>query len=86
LSPTAPYRVVNIGGGNPVGLMDFIAAIETSLGKTARRRFLPMQKGDVPATWAAPDLLAALTGYIPSTSIATGVDAFVAWRKAHRPG
>ena len=86
LSPTAPYRVVNIGGGNPVGLMDFIAAIETSLGKTARRRFLPMQKGDVPATWAAPDLLAALTGYIPSTPIATGVDAFVAWRKAHRPG
>jgi len=86
LSPAAPYRVVNIGGGKPVGLMDFIAAIETSLGVPAKRRFLPMQKGDVPATWAAPDLLAALTGYVPATPIEAGVDAFVAWRKAHRSG
>jgi UDP-glucuronate 4-epimerase len=86
LSPAAPYRVVNIGGGKPAGLMDFIAAIETSLGKTVRPRFLPMQKGDVPATWAAPDLLCALTGYIPATPMSAGVDAFVAWRRTHRQG
>jgi UDP-glucuronate 4-epimerase len=86
LSPAAPYRVVNIGGGKPVGLMDFIAAIEASLGKTVKPRFLPMQKGDVPATWASADLLRELTGYVPSTPIAAGVDAFVAWRQARRPG
>ncbi len=83
LSPAAPYRVVNIGGGQPEGLMDFIAAIEASLGKPAKCNYLPMQKGDVPATWAAPDLLIALTGFAPSTPIAKGVQAFVDWRLAY---
>jgi UDP-glucuronate 4-epimerase len=79
LSPAAPYRTVNIGGGQPVGLMPFIAAIERALGRPIEKRMLPMQKGDVPATWAAPDLLRALTGYVPSTDVDAGVRAFVAW-------
>ena len=81
LSPAAPYRVVNIGGGRPVGLIDFIDAIERSLGAPVRRRFLPMQKGDVPATSASPELLNALTGYVPATGIETGVAAFVDWHR-----
>jgi UDP-glucuronate 4-epimerase len=79
LSPAAPYRVVNIGGGQPVGLMPFIDAIERALGQPIERRLLDMQKGDVPATWAAPDLLRALTGYAPTTHVETGVRAFVDW-------
>jgi UDP-glucuronate 4-epimerase len=79
LSPAAPYRVVNIGGGQPVGLLPFIAAIERALGLPIEKRMLPMQKGDVPATWAAPDLLRALTGYVPTTDVETGVRAFVEW-------
>ena len=81
LSPAAPYRVVNIGGGRPVGLIDFIDAIERSLAMPVRRRLLPMQKGDVPATSASPELLNALTGYVPSTGIEEGVAAFVAWHR-----
>ncbi len=62
LSRVAPLRVVNIGGGQPVELMDFIAAIETALGRSAHRRMLPVQPGEVPATFANADLLKALTG------------------------
>ncbi|SCM77990.1 UDP-glucuronate 5'-epimerase [uncultured Pleomorphomonas sp.] len=79
LSRQAPFRVVNIGGGQPVGLLDFIAAIEAALGKPAVRNLLPMQKGDVPQTYAAPDLLEALTGYVPQTDVPTGVKNFVEW-------
>jgi UDP-glucuronate 4-epimerase len=79
LSPAAPYRVVNIGGGQPVGLLPFIDAIERALGQPIARRMLPMQKGDVPATWASPELLRALIDYAPATDIETGVRAFVAW-------
>ena len=79
LSPAAPYRVVNIGGGQPVGLLPFIDAVERALGRPIQRRMLPMQKGDVPATWAAPDLLRALTGYVPATGVETGVARFVDW-------
>ncbi len=79
LSPAAPYRVVNIGGGRPVGLLPFIEAIERALGRPTERRLLDMQKGDVPATWAAPDLLQALTGYVPTTGVDDGVRAFVDW-------
>ena len=79
LSPAAPYRVVNIGGGQPVGLMPFIEAIERALGAPLQKRMLPMQKGDVPATFAAPDLLRRLTGYVPATDVETGVRAFVDW-------
>ncbi|MFZ2871285.1 NAD-dependent epimerase/dehydratase family protein [Zavarzinia sp.] len=79
LSPVAPFRVVNIGGGQPVPLMDFVEAIETAVGKPAIRNMLPMQKGDVTDTFAAADLLLALTGYKPATPVAEGVAAFVSW-------
>jgi UDP-glucuronate 4-epimerase len=83
LSPAAPYRVVNIGGGQPVGLLEFIDAVEEALGVPIQRRMLPMQMGDVQATWAAPDLLRRLTGYVPQTDIRTGVRAFVDWHRAY---
>jgi UDP-glucuronate 4-epimerase len=79
LSPAASFRVVNIGGGRPVGLLALIDTIEATLGVGVRRRLLPMQKGDAPATWASPDLLRALTGYAPSTPIEVGVARFFDW-------
>lgn len=79
LSRQAPFRLVNIGGGQPENLMDFVAMVEKALGQPAIRRMLPMQKGDVPRTYAAPDLLQALTGYTPSTRLEDGVKAFVDW-------
>ncbi len=79
LSPAAPWRVVNIGGGRPVRLLDYIEAMEDALGVKATRNYLPMQKGDVPATFADSALLEALTGYRPSTPVAHGVKAFVDW-------
>jgi len=84
LSPVAPWRVVNIGRGEPVKLTDFIAAIETALGRTAQRRMLPMQPGDVPLTFASADLLQALTGYRPTTPMAEGVKAFCDWFISYR--
>jgi UDP-glucuronate 4-epimerase len=83
LSPAAPYRVVNIGGGRPIGLLDFIDAVERGLGLPVRRQFLPMQKGDVPATWASPELLAKLIAYVPSTPIDVGVKAFIDWHRQY---
>ena len=74
-----PYRVVNVGGGRPVGLDDFIAVIEDILGRKALRRELPMQPGDVPATWASPDLLEKITGFRPAVPLSAGVRAFVSW-------
>ena len=70
LSAVAPWRVVNIGGGQPVELMDYVGAIEAALGRPAEKRLLPMQPGDVRETYAAPDLLRALTGYVPATPVA----------------
>lgn len=79
LSPVAPFRVVNIGNGSPVQLMDYIRAIETATGRTAICNMMPMQPGDVPATWADTTLLSTLTGYTPSTGVTEGVKAFVDW-------
>jgi UDP-glucuronate 4-epimerase len=79
LSPAAPYRVVNIGRGAPVGLLDFVEAIEHKLGKKAERRLLPMQPGDVTDTFASADLLERLTGYRPATPVEEGVGKFVEW-------
>ncbi len=79
LSPVAPWRVVNIGNGSPVALGDFIAAIETATGKTAEKNMLPMQAGDVPATWADTALLTELLGEGASTSVESGVARFVDW-------
>jgi UDP-glucuronate 4-epimerase len=84
LSRQAPFRVVNIGGGQPVGLMDFIETIEKVMDRTARKRLLPMQQGDVPRTYASPDLLVALTGDKPEIGLEEGVKAFVDWYVDHR--
>lgn len=79
LSPVAPFRVVNIGGSAPTRLMDFIAAIETACGREAQKLMLPMQPGDVPATWADTGLLGDLTGHVPKVEVGEGVRRFVAW-------
>ncbi|MCO6187654.1 GDP-mannose 4,6-dehydratase [Rhizobium sp. L1K21] len=79
LSPVAPWRVVNIGNSNSVQLTEYISAIEAATGRKAERNLMPMQAGDVPATWADASLLKSLTGYAPQTSIEQGVKAFVDW-------
>ncbi len=83
LSPVAPFRVVNIGQGEPVKLMQYIEEIERALGKKAIKNMLPMQPGDVPATEASSKLLELLTGYAPSTPVSVGVPAFVSWYQEH---
>lgn len=86
LSPVAPHRVVNIGNNDAVQLTDFIEAIEKATGLPAKRNLMPMQPGDVPATWADAELLKTLTGYQPKTDVAEGVARFVAWyRDFYRP-
>jgi UDP-glucuronate 4-epimerase len=79
LSPVAPYRVVNIGNSDTVPLLDFIKAIEDATGRQAEKNLMPMQPGDVPATWADASLLRSLTGYTPQTAVPEGVAQFVAW-------
>ena len=79
LSPVAPFRVVNIGNSDSVQLTDFIEAIEAATGKQAKRNLMPMQAGDVPATWADASLLKELTGYSPKTTVIDGVKNFVDW-------
>ncbi|MBB5572731.1 MULTISPECIES: NAD-dependent epimerase [Rhizobium] len=79
LSKHAPFRVVNIGGGQPVGLMSFVETIEAMLGKKAIHHMLPMQPGDVHNTYAVPDLLVALTGFKPQIEVEEGVRRFVEW-------
>jgi UDP-glucuronate 4-epimerase len=78
-SSPAPYKVYNIGNNSPVALMDFIEAIEEALGRKAKKNFLPMQPGDVPATWANVDDLARDFGYSPAVPIREGVKRFVEW-------
>ena len=82
LSPVAPFRVVNVGNSRPVELSRFIAAIEAATGREARRNLMPIQPGDVPATWADVRLLGALTGYVPGTAVEDGVARFVDWYRA----
>ena len=79
LSPVAPFRIVNIGNSNQVKLLDFVEAIENYLGKKAIRNYMPMQQGDVSATWANTDLVKKLTGYAPKTDIKVGVKKFIDW-------
>jgi UDP-glucuronate 4-epimerase len=83
LSKVAPFRVVNIAGGTPTPLMEFIETIEASLGRKAHRNMMAMQPGDVPRTYADPSLLRALTGYTPTTPVQDGVAAFVRWYRAY---
>lgn len=83
LSPVAPWRVVNIGNSDAVQLTDFIEAIEKATGRKAERNLMPMQAGDVPATWADAELLKSLTGYAPKTSVGEGVGKFVDWYREY---
>ncbi|MCK4507069.1 MAG: NAD-dependent epimerase [Desulfuromonadales bacterium] len=75
----APYRVYNIGNNNPVELMHMIETLEKALGKVAVKNFLPIQPGDVPATWANVDALSTDVGFRPATSIEDGISRFVEW-------
>ncbi len=81
LSPVAPWRVVNIGNGEAVRLLDFIGAIEQAAGRKAEKQMLPIQPGDVPATWADTTLLKRLTGYAPETSVVDGARSYVDWHR-----
>ena len=78
-SDRAPYRLYNLGNGNPVRLLDFIEAIESALGERAKKRMLPMQPGDVLATWADTSRLERDYGFRPGTPLNEGVARFVAW-------
>ncbi|MGB0596052.1 MAG: NAD-dependent epimerase [Rubripirellula sp.] len=82
-SSHAPYRVFNIGNNQPVELSYFIEVIEKALGVTAKKNLLPMQPGDVPATYADIDALEASVGFRPSTSIETGVSRFIEWYREY---
>jgi UDP-glucuronate 4-epimerase len=79
----APYAIYNIGNHDAVELDTFIDMLERLLGRTAIREYMPMQPGDVPATFAAIDRLAALTGFAPHTSLADGLARFVAWYREY---
>ena len=79
LSPVAPFRIVNIGNSEKVRLLDFIEAIEAELGLKAVRNYMPMQPGDVLATWADASLLQELTGFRPQTGYRDGIAQFIAW-------
>ena len=82
-SQVAPFRAVNIGNSKSAQLLDFIKAIEKSLGIEALKNFMPMQAGDVPATWADTSLLENLTDYHPNTDLSAGVQKFVNWYKEY---
>ncbi|MHC4232995.1 MAG: NAD-dependent epimerase [Planctomycetota bacterium] len=77
----APYKIYNIGNSNPVELMDFIEAIEQALGKKAQKNMMPIQPGDVPATWADVDDLVEDLDYQPNTAVQEGVQRFIDWYK-----
>ena len=83
LSPVAPHRIVNIGNGAPVQLLDFIAAIEEACGVKAEKIMQPMQPGDVPATWADTALLKRLTGKQGHTDLREGIRQFVDWYREY---
>jgi UDP-glucuronate 4-epimerase len=82
-SSTAPYRIFNIGNNQPTPLMDYIAALEQALGCEAHKNFLPMQPGDVPATFADVDALHDWVGFRPETPVAEGVRRFVQWYREY---
>jgi len=79
----APYKVYNIGNNAPVKLMDFVAAIEKELGKEAIKELMPIQPGDVPATFADVNDLVEQLGYKPNTNIADGIHQFIKWYKSY---
>ncbi|WP_332689808.1 NAD-dependent epimerase [Devosia sp.] len=79
----APYRILNIGNNNPVLLSEYVAQIEKALGMPAQKRLLPLQPGDVPATFADVSRLMASVNYKPSTPVAVGVKKFVQWYRSY---
>jgi UDP-glucuronate 4-epimerase len=83
ISSVAPYRIVNIGNSNKIKLLDFIEAVESILNKKAIRNYMPIQKGDVPATWADSSLLQNLTDFCPNTNFKDGISKFVSWYKEY---
>jgi len=80
---SAPYRIYNIGNHSPVELMHFIGVLEKALGREAKKRFLPMQPGDVPATFANVADLVADVGFAPATPLEEGIGRFVAWYRSY---
>lgn len=80
---TPPYKLYNIGNNQPVTLMRFIEVIETAMGKAAEKNFLPMQPGDVPATYADVDALMNDVGFQPKTPIEEGIQKFVTWYRSY---
>jgi UDP-glucuronate 4-epimerase len=80
---SAPYRIYNIGSHSPVDLMHFIGVLEKNLGREAKKIFLPLQPGDVPATFADVDDLVADVGFSPATPIEEGIARFVKWYRDH---
>ena len=80
-SSNVPWRIYNIGNNNPIKLMDYIDALEKTLGKKAKINFLPLQPGDVPDTYANVDNLKKQFNYKPSTSVLKGVSNFITWYK-----
>lgn len=78
-SPSAPFRIYNIGNNRPVELLRLIELLEQTLGRTAEKRLLPMQPGDVEATWADIDDLQREVGFSPGTPLEVGVPRFVEW-------
>jgi UDP-glucuronate 4-epimerase len=82
-SSSAPSRIYNIGNNQAVSLMDFIAALEQALGRTAIKTLLPMQPGDVRATYADIDDFRRHTGFSPSTPLAEGLAKFAAWHRKY---
>ena len=83
ISPVAPYRAINLAGGHPVGLMEFVSAIEVAMGQEAQKNMLGMQPGDVVETHADPALLKSLVGATPTTSVVDGVSRFVEWYREY---
>ncbi|MGH7651386.1 MAG: NAD-dependent epimerase [Gemmatimonadaceae bacterium] len=79
----APYRIYNIGNNQPVELLDMIGALEKHLGRTAEKRLLPMQPGDVPATYADVEALTEATGFSPDTPLDVGIGKFVEWYREY---
>jgi UDP-glucuronate 4-epimerase len=82
-SPAEGYQLFNLGSDRPVGLLEFIAALERSFGRRARKHFLPMQAGDVVSTHADVEEFSRFTGFRPSTPISSGVERFAAWYRGY---
>ena len=79
---SAPYRIYNIGNNNPIQLMDFISTLEDELNVKIKKKFLPIQQGDVKKTYADIDDLEKAFGYRPRTTIKEGISEFVSWYRS----